>query len=176
MKKLIILNYIIKFVNYFNNLNNDVIMYYNYEYWMRYAIMLASRSESISEIPVGAVLVLNNNIIGEGYNSAIKNHDPTAHAEIIALRQAGTKIVNYRLLNTIMYVTLEPCIMCAGAMIHARISCLVFGANNRNTGAAGSLIDMFNYHGINHRITVIKGILKQDCSLKIKNFFLKRRN
>lgn len=102
------------------------------------------------EVPVGAVLVHNNQVIGEGWNRPIGRHDPTAHAEIMALRQGGLVLQNYRLLDTTLYVTLEPCVMCSGAMVHSRIGTLVFGARDEKTGAAGSLMDVLGHPGMNH--------------------------
>ncbi len=150
--------------------------HYKDEFWMHHALMLAKHAESEGEVPVGAVLVLKNDIIGEGWNCSIGHNDPTAHAEIIALRQGGRRAGNYRLLNATMYVTLEPCIMCAGAMMHARIGRLVFGAQDEKTGAAGSLIDILNHPGINHRIIFIGGILAKMCSTQLRNFFRRRRS
>ncbi|AFP85803.1 cytosine/adenosine deaminase [secondary endosymbiont of Heteropsylla cubana] len=141
------------------------------EIWMHHALNLASQAEEKGEVPVGAVVVLDEEIIGEGSNSSIKTHDPTGHAEIIALRHAGQKIKNYRLLKATLFVTLEPCIMCASAMIHARISRLVFGTHDKKTGAAGSLIALFDYPGINFSIKKTGNVLEQLCSDKISNFF-----
>lgn len=141
------------------------------EFWMRYALMLAGRSQADGEVPVGTVLVLNNEIIGESWNHSIGHHDPTAHAEIMALRQGGRLVGNYRLLNAAMYVTLEPCVMCAGAMIHARISRLIFGAHDEKTGAAGSLLDVLGHPGMNHRVILTSGVLAQACSAQLRAFF-----
>ncbi|AFP84499.1 tRNA adenosine(34) deaminase TadA [secondary endosymbiont of Ctenarytaina eucalypti] len=145
------------------------------EFWMRHALTLSSYAEAEGEVPVGAVLVLNENILGEGWNRSIGHHDPTAHAEIIALRHAGRKIGNYRLLNTVMYVTLEPCVMCAGAMIHSRIRRLVFGAYDAKTGAAGSLLDVLGHPGMNHHMMLTSGLLSQACSAQLRVFFRHRR-
>ena len=145
------------------------------EYWMRYAIMLAERAEVEGEVPVGAVLVWNGDAIGEGWNRSIGHHDPTAHAEIIALRQGGMRARNYRLLGAVMYVTLEPCVMCTGAMIHARISRLVFGALDEKTGAAGSLMDILGHPGVTHRVMLTSGVLALACSDQLKKFFFRRR-
>ncbi len=116
---------------------------------MRWRWLSAPREEG--EVPVGAVLVHNNQVIGEGWNRPIGRHDPTAHAEIMALRQGGLVLQNYRLLDTTLYVTLEPCVMCSGAMVHSRIGTLVFGARDEKTGAAGSLMDVLGHPGMNHR-------------------------
>ncbi|MCX8729693.1 tRNA adenosine(34) deaminase TadA [Gilliamella sp. B2969] len=146
------------------------------EYWMQHALMLAKRAESIGEIPVGAVIIdENNQIIGEGFNHSIIKNNPTAHAEIMAIEQAGLLLNNYRLINTTLYVTLEPCIMCAGAIIHSRIKRVVYGANDLKTGAAGSFIDILNYQGLNHYAEVTGGVLMDECSAILSNFFKKRR-
>ncbi|MGP4123788.1 MAG: tRNA adenosine(34) deaminase TadA [Sodalis sp. (in: enterobacteria)] len=147
----------------------------NDEFWMRHALMLASRAEAAGEVAIGAVLVLHDDIIGEGWNHSIGHHDPTAHAEIIALRHGGRRIGNYRLLNTAMYVTLEPCVMCAGAMIHARIGRLVFGACDKKTGAGGSSLDVLGHPGMNHRVMLTGRILAEDCSAQLSAFFRHRR-
>lgn len=146
------------------------------EVWMRHALKLAKHAESLGEIPVGAVIVdENNQIIGEGYNQSIMQHNPTAHAEIMAIEQAGQCIRNYRLVNTTLYVTLEPCIMCAGAIIHSRIQRVVYGASDYKTGAAGSYIDILSRTGINHFAQITSGILSDECSSMLSNFFQKRR-
>ncbi|MCC8365520.1 tRNA adenosine(34) deaminase TadA [Xenorhabdus sp. PB61.4] len=148
---------------------------YSDEYWMRQAMDLAMQAQAKGEIPVGALLVADNKIIAEGYNHPITDHDPTAHAEIIALRRGGTQLQNYRLLETTLYVTLEPCVMCAGAMIHSRIQRLVYGASDMKTGAAGSLIDILRHPGMNHRIEITGGVLEQECSAMLSAFFKQRR-
>lgn len=146
------------------------------EFWMRHALMLAKRAELENEIPVGAVIIdENNQIIGEGFNQSISTHNPTAHAEIMAIEQAGKYLNNYRLVNTTLYVTLEPCIMCAGAIIHGRIKRIVYGTSDFKTGAAGSFIDILAYQGINHYADVTGGILADECSVLLSNFFKKRR-
>lgn len=145
------------------------------EIWMRHALMLAGRAEAEGEVPVGAVLVLNGAIIGEGWNRSIGHHDPTAHAEIMALRQGGQQAGNYRLLKATLYVTLEPCVMCAGAMSHARIGRLVFGARDEKTGAAGSLMDVLGHPGMNHRIELTGDVLAQVCATQLSDFFRRRR-
>lgn len=145
------------------------------EYWMQYALQLAHIAEQNNEVPVGAIIVYNDIIIGEGWNQLITLNDPTAHAEIIAIRQAAAKLGNYRLIETTLYVTLEPCIMCAGAIIHSRIKRVVFGASDHKTGAAGSFIDILSYPGINHYPTVESGILANTASQKLSDFFKRRR-
>lgn len=153
-----------------NNKKND-------EFWMQQAIELAVRAKIEGEVPVGAILVMNDVIIGKGWNCSIRKNDPTAHAEIISLRQGGSVIRNYRLLRSVLYITLEPCIMCAGAIIHARIGRLVFGAKNNKKGAAGSLLNIFNNkYGINNdSIDITSGILETECSLQLKEFFSSMR-
>ncbi|MFP9230291.1 tRNA adenosine(34) deaminase TadA [Pectobacterium cacticida] len=148
---------------------------HNDEYWMRYALALARRAQDEGEVPVGAVLVLGDEVIGEGWNRPIGHHDPTAHAEIMALRQGGAVLQNYRLLETTLYVTLEPCIMCAGAMIHSRISRLVYGASDEKTGAAGSLVDILRHPGMNHQVAIESGILAGECADMLSTFFRLRR-
>ncbi|AVI99639.1 putative Cytosine/adenosine deaminase [Haemophilus influenzae] len=143
---------------------------------MRYALTLADKAEALGEIPVGAVLVDDSgNIIGEGWNLSIVQNDPTAHAEIIALRNGAKNIQNYRLLNTTLYVTLEPCTMCAGAILHSRIKRLVFGASDYKTGAIGSRFHFFDDYKMNHTLEITSGVLAEDCSQKLSTFFQKRR-
>ena len=145
------------------------------EFWMERAIQLAAKAESLGEVPVGAVLVLDKMLIAEGWNRSILNHDPCAHAEIMALQQAGEKLQNYRLLDTTLYVTLEPCPMCAGAMVHARVKRLVFGAYDPKTGAAGSVFDLTQTSQLNHQLEVLGGVKQSACSQQLSNFFKKRR-
>jgi len=147
----------------------------NHERWMRHALTLAQRAWDEGEVPVGAVLVYQNQVIGEGWNRPIGRHDPTAHAEIMALRQGGLVLQNYRLIDTTLYVTLEPCVMCAGAMVHSRIGQLVFGARDAKTGAAGSLIDVLHHPGMNHRVDITEGVLAESCSAMLSDFFRHRR-
>ncbi|MEA1064314.1 tRNA adenosine(34) deaminase TadA [Erwinia sp. HR93] len=145
------------------------------EYWMRHAMALAQRAWDEGEVPVGAVLVHAGCAIGEGWNRSISRHDPTAHAEIMALRQGGAVLQNYRLLDSTLYVTLEPCVMCAGAIVHSRIGRLVFGARDAKTGAAGSLLDVLAHPGMNHRVQVTEGVLAEACSSLLSDFFRERR-
>ncbi|WP_075181522.1 tRNA adenosine(34) deaminase TadA [Pantoea sp. 1.19] len=145
------------------------------EYWMRHALTLARRAWDEGEVPVGAVLVQGERVIGEGWNRPIGHHDPTAHAEIMALRQGGQVLGNYRLLDTTLYVTLEPCVMCAGAMVHGRIGRLVFGARDGKTGAAGSLLDVLGHPGMNHQVTLSEGVLADECAAMLSAFFRQRR-
>lgn len=146
------------------------------EKMMRYALVLADKAEALGEIPVGAVLVDDSgNIIGEGWNLSIVQSDPTAHAEIIALRDGAKHLQNYRLLNTTLYVTLEPCTMCAGAILHSRIKRLVFGASDYKTGAVGSRFHFFDDYKMNHTLEITSGVLAEECSQKLSAFFQKRR-
>lgn len=145
------------------------------EYWMQHALALARRAAEQGEVPVGAVVVRDNQLLGEGWNQSIAHHDPTAHAEIMALRQAGLRAGNYRLVTATLYVTLEPCVMCAGAMIHSRITRLVFGARDEKTGAAGSLVDIIRHPGMNHQVQVTEGVLAESCAVLLSDFFRQRR-
>ncbi len=143
--------------------------------FMQRANELAQKAESLNEVPVGAVVVLDGKIIGEGFNQPIQQHDPSAHAEIVAIRQAGAVMKNYRLPGTTLYVTLEPCTMCAMAMIHARVERVVFAAADLKTGAAGSVFDVFAAEEHNHRVLVENGLLAQTCSERLSAFFKRRR-
>jgi len=145
------------------------------QFWMRKALLLAERANSVDEVPVGAVVVLNGEVIGEGWNQPISGHDPTAHAEIIALRDAASRIGNYRLVGADLYVTIEPCTMCAGAIVHSRIRRLVYGASEQKAGVVESNCQLFERPWINHRIEVISGVLAETCSAKISAFFQRRR-
>lgn len=142
---------------------------------MRHALQLADIAQSQGEIPVGAVLVKGDDVIGEGWNQSIGLHDPSAHAEMMAIRQAGHKLKNYRLINCCLYVTLEPCAMCAGLLIHSRIERVVFGASDFKTGAAGSLLDLLGDPRMNHIVRVDSGVLAQECGSKLSAFFKDRR-
>lgn len=147
----------------------------NHQHWMQYAMKLAAQAEAIGEVPCGAVLVKEGKVIAEGYNRAIIDNDPTAHAEIQVLRQAGQVLGNYRLVDTTLYVTLEPCPMCAGAIVHARVGTVVFGAPDLKTGAAGSIMNLLDNPQLNHWPTVIGGVLQQACSEQLSGFFRARR-
>lgn len=144
-------------------------------HWMQHAITLAQRAETENEVPIGALVVLENQIIGEGWNQSITLGDPTAHAEVIALRNAAQKIGNYRLLNTTLYVTLEPCVMCAGAIMHARIQRLVFGATDPKAGAIKSIFNILEEKQLNHHVLWEEGICAEQCGALLKNFFKIRR-
>jgi tRNA(adenine34) deaminase len=145
-------------------------------FWMQRALELAQQAKAEGEVPVGALLVKQDQILGEGWNAPIKEHDPTAHAEIRALRNAAERLGNYRLLDTTLYVTLEPCVMCAGAIIHARVKRVVFGAADPKTGAAGSVFNILNSEQHNHHVSITSGVLEQECSTLLKDFFQARRN
>lgn len=145
------------------------------EYFMREAISLARAAECLGEVPVGAVVVHDGQIVGRGFNSPIGEHDPTAHAEIAALRDAARALGNYRLPGCELYVTLEPCAMCAGAIMHARISRVIYGARDAKTGVHGSVVDLFGVERLNHHATVEGGILADECSRMLSQFFAGRR-
>jgi len=147
------------------------------ERWMRHALALAARAEEEDdEIPVGAVLVAaDGTLLGEGWNRNITEHDPTAHAEIIAMRQAGQRLGNHRLLGTTLYVTLEPCAMCAMAMVHARVARVVYAANDPKTGAAGSVFDLLADPRHNHRVAVQGGLLADEASKRLVDYFRAKR-
>jgi len=143
--------------------------------FMEQALLLAKSAAENAEVPVGALVTLDNDIVGTGENSPIKNNDPSAHAEIIALRNAAKYLKNYRIPGTTLYVTLEPCVMCMGAIIHARVERVVFGAYDPKTGAAGSLYSIGNDNLLNHHLEIIGGICKNECSDLLKDFFKARR-
>ncbi|MEA3467385.1 MAG: tRNA adenosine(34) deaminase TadA [Thermodesulfobacteriota bacterium] len=143
--------------------------------YMKQALLLARSAAELGEVPVGAVLVLDGDIISKGLNCPIATHDPTGHAEIVALRGAAAKLANYRLPGTTLYVTLEPCIMCMGAIIHARIQRLVFGASDPKTGAAVSRYSIGTDKLLNHHIAITGGICETECSTLLKNFFREKR-
>ena len=147
----------------------------NDEMFMREALVQAQYAKAAGEVPVGAVVVRDGGIIATGFNCPISGHDPTAHAEIMALRNAAAVCRNYRLPDCELYVTLEPCAMCVGAMIHARLRRVVFGAYDPKTGACGSVVDLFMQKELNHHTTVTGGILQDDCSVMLKAFFAERR-
>ena len=143
--------------------------------FMRHALALAYRAECEGEVPVGAVVIVEGEIVGEGWNRPIGSNDPTAHAEILALRAASERLGNYRLASATLYVTLEPCPMCAGAMIPARVERLVYGATDPRAGAAGSVFNLLNTATLNHKVRVTAGILGQECSDMLKAFFRQQR-
>jgi tRNA(adenine34) deaminase len=145
------------------------------EKFMRRAIELAREAEAAGEVPVGAVIVRDGEIVAEGFNRPISTHDPTAHAEMVALRAAAARLDNYRLLGTTLYVTLEPCAMCAGAMVHARVQRLVYAATDPRAGAAGSVFNVVQNPALNHRLETEPGILAEECSTMLREFFVARR-
>lgn len=144
-------------------------------FWMQQALHYARLAESENEIPVGAILVQNDNIIAAGWNQSIQHNDPTAHAEIQTLRAAGKQLQNYRLLDTTLYVTLEPCVMCAYAMVHARVSRLVYAASDLKTGAIDSVENILDLPMNNHLVSHASGVCAQESSELISNFFKRRR-
>ena len=142
---------------------------------MRLALDEAARAEAAGEVPVGAVVVLDGNVVGRGFNQPIGAVDPTAHAEIVALRDAARAVGNYRLTDATMYVTIEPCLMCVGALVHARIGTLVFGATEPKAGAVVSTTRALELASLNHRVEVVGGVLADDCREVVQEFFRSRR-
>ncbi|GAB4058890.1 tRNA adenosine(34) deaminase TadA [Uliginosibacterium sediminicola] len=145
------------------------------EFFMREALALAREAGSLGEVPVGAVVVLEGKIVGRGFNQPILRHDPTAHAEVMALRDAGKTLGNYRLPGCELYVTLEPCLMCSGAIMHARIARVVFGATDPKTGVAGSVLDVYAEARLNHHARVEGGLLASEAGGLLSSFFAARR-
>lgn len=145
------------------------------EAYMRRALDLARHAEQAGEVPVGALVALNDEVIGEGWNQPIVSHDPTAHAEIVALRAAATRMKNYRLTDTTLYVTLEPCAMCAGAIVQARVARVVYGGADPKAGAAGSVFNLLASSALNHRAQVTGGVLAKECGEMLRKFFEARR-
>ncbi|MCH8976987.1 MAG: tRNA adenosine(34) deaminase TadA [Proteobacteria bacterium] len=143
--------------------------------WMQLALSLAKKAEQQDEVPVGAILVMDDECIAEGWNKPISSNDPTAHAEIMALRAASEQLQNYRLPKTTLYVTLEPCMMCAGALIHARVARVVYGATDPKAGAAGSVFELLGTDKLNHNIEITRGVMKDECTLLLTSFFQRRR-
>ena len=146
------------------------------EAFMRLALAAALRAKEAGEVPVGAVLVKEGTVIATGYNQPIASHDPTAHAEIAALRAAADALGNYRLPGCTLYVTLEPCAMCAGAMMHARLARVVFGASDPKTGACGSVLNLFAEEKLNHHAELLGGVLAEECGTMLSAFFAERRS
>lgn len=142
---------------------------------MRQALALAAEAVAVGEVPVGAVVVKDGEIVGRGFNAPISRHDPSAHAEMAALRDAAQRLGNYRMPGCELYVTLEPCAMCAGAIVHARIARVVFGARDPKTGAAGSVVDLFAEPRLNHHAVVEGGVLAEECGAMLSAFFAARR-
>src|SRR5699024_11256216 len=145
------------------------------EFWMRRALALARQAAENGEVPVGAVVVMNGRAVGEAYNQPITQQDPSAHAEVLALRQAARVVQNYRLSGTTLYVTIEPCTMCFGALMHARIGRLVYGAQEPRAGVCESQLQLPEQRFYNHRLTVQGGVLAEQCAAQIKAFFARRR-
>jgi tRNA(adenine34) deaminase len=142
---------------------------------MRVALGLAREAGAAGEVPVGAVLVLEGEVVGRGFNQPILRHDPTAHAEIMALRDAADRAGNYRLPGSTLYVTLEPCVMCSGAIMHARVARVVYGARDPKTGAAGSVVDLYGEGRLNHHAAIEGGVLAEECGALLSGFFAARR-
>lgn len=145
------------------------------ELWMEEALRCAQRALEIGEVPVGAIVVSNGNIVGRGWNRNISHSDPTAHAEVMALREAGRTLGNYRLGGCDLFATIEPCAMCAGALVHARIQRLVYGADDPKAGAVHSVVHVLNHPGMNHRVEVRGGILAGRCAEMLQEFFRNKR-
>jgi len=148
----------------------------NHVNFMREALALADRAAELGEVPVGAVVVVAGEVVGCGHNQPISAHDPTAHAEVIALRQAAAAVKNYRLTGATLYVTVEPCLMCVGAMIHARVDAVVYGAPEPKAGALESTVRAHEQPGLNHRLTVISGVLAAECRERLQRFFKAKRS
>jgi tRNA(adenine34) deaminase len=145
------------------------------EHWMTQALARAATAEGQGEVPVGAVLVLDDELIGAGWNQPIGRHDPSAHAEVMALRDAGGRLGNYRLARSTLYVTLEPCLMCVGALVHARVARVVYGAADPKSGAVDTCCRGFELPGLNHRITVTAAVMNDECGELLRRFFRARR-
>jgi tRNA(adenine34) deaminase len=147
----------------------------NAPHYMWMALEEAKKAEAAGEVPVGAIVVIDGSVIGRGFNQPISANDPTAHAEVIALREAARRQDNYRLPTATMYCTVEPCVMCAGAIVHARIARLVFGTPDPKAGAAGSIYNVLTDPRLNHRVDVLTGVLEDECATLLREFFAKRR-
>ena len=147
----------------------------SHEKWMKEAIKLAYQAEQAGEVPIGAIVVLNDKVIAQGYNLTITNKDPSAHAEIVALRRACKQLGNHRIPNTVLYSTLEPCAMCAGAIIQARVDSVVFGAHDPKAGAGGSVFNLLSNSNLNHKTKIHTGVLENQCGSLLKDFFTKKR-
>ncbi|MEZ5418618.1 MAG: tRNA adenosine(34) deaminase TadA [Vicinamibacterales bacterium] len=146
-----------------------------FDAWMARALELAGRAEAEGEVPVGAVVVLDDAVVGEGWNQPIATHDPTAHAEVVAMCAAAARVGNYRLTGATLVVTVEPCLMCVGAMVHARIGTVAYGAPEPRAGALGSAIAAHETPGLNHRLAVVGGVRAEECRALIQRFFRDRR-
>jgi tRNA(adenine34) deaminase len=143
--------------------------------FMREALALADRAAEIGEVPIGAVLVVDDVVVGRGHNQPLGAHDPTAHAEIVAIREAAAALGNYRLGGATLYVTVEPCLMCVGALVHARVETLVYGVPEPKTGAVESAQRALEHPSLNHRVRVVSGVLAADCRARLRRFFQERR-
>ncbi len=143
--------------------------------FMRRALLLAERGFAAGEVPVGALLVREGHVLGEGFNAPLSRGDPSAHAEVLALRAAAERVGNYRLPGSTLYVTLEPCCMCAGAIMHSRVARLIFAAVDEKTGACGSVLDLFAHRRLNHHTVVVRGVLADECATLLRRFFAERR-
>lgn len=155
--------------------NADPMRLRNDAAWMERALEQARLAQQAGEVPVGAVVIKDEEIVGSGYNRNLLDNDPTAHAEIIALRQAASRLGNHRLTGCVLFCTVEPCAMCAGALIHARVARLVYGAADPKAGAAGSVLEVVNHPRLNHRMEVTSGVLAEQCSELLTAFFAERR-
>lgn len=144
--------------------------------WMKHALALADKAEGMGEVPVGACVVYQGNVVGEGWNTPITDHDPSAHAEMMAVREAAKTLKNYRIVDATLYVTLEPCSMCAGMLVHARVQRVVYGASDAKTGAAGSVMNILQHAALNHHTEITSGVLKEECAGKLSAFFKQRRD
>src|SRR5690554_2388017 len=147
----------------------------DHEYWMGQALELAKQAAAAGEVPVGALVVLDGEVIGRGWNRPISSHDPTAHAEVVALRDAAARVGNYRLVGTTLYVTIEPCTMCFGALMHARVAQLVYGAREPRAGVCGSQLDLPASTFYNHKLLVTGGVLAEASAALLRDFFARRR-
>ena len=145
------------------------------KHWMTFAIKQAKKAYKLNEVPVGSVLVINNKLIAKAHNKSISNNDASSHAEVLVIRAAGKKLANYRLTNATLYTTLEPCMMCLGAMVHARIERLVFATHDKKTGVCGSCANLQNSTWLNHKIKIDKVLFKNECTQLLQEFFNKRR-
>jgi tRNA(adenine34) deaminase len=143
--------------------------------WMQLALEEAHAAAEQGEVPVGALVISNHQIVGRAGNRNLRDHDPTAHAEVVALRQAAQKLGNHRLTGCVLYATIEPCAMCAGAIIHSRIARLVYGARDIKAGAAGSILEVINHPRLNHKLEVVSGVLEDRCSEILQDFFRRKR-
>ena len=145
------------------------------ESWMAEALAEANRAQAAGEVPVGAVVVFEGKIVGHGHNRVIQDSDPTAHAEVVALREAAAKLGNYRLSGCELFVTIEPCAMCAGAIVHARVKSLVYGTDDPKAGAVRSVLGVLNHPQLNHKVEVRSGVLQERCAQLLKEFFRSKR-